>query len=360
MKSEKYFTPVITLVPGFRFGNVFYIITIILVLLTVVPQITFSQNDKVLFELSAKKSLMGTEFEITVVHSSIDTGKKAMYYALREVERIEKVTSNYKDTTEISYVNRNAFGQPVKVSDELFNLIQRSITYSKNLDGLFDITVGPLTDYWGFNSDHPIETEPDKKIIDSLLHFVNYKYLSLDTTNKTISFLKNGVSIDLGGIAKGYALDKACDVLKKKGVNNFLINGGGDIYASGLKADGSKWKVGVKNPRDENKLLAVMEITDMCVATSGDYERYKIINVKRYHHIFNPHDGFPAPFSQSASVITQTCEEGVVLSKYYFIMGYEKIRSSDYETSYPYFIVDSEEKIHYNNLIEDYKLILYR
>ena len=351
MKEKKYF-PVSKFLPG----NTLYLFASILVLISAITQFAFSQNDKVLFQLSAKKSLMGTEFEITVVHSSIDTGKKAMYYALREVERIEKVTSNYKDTTEISYVNRNAFGQPVKVSDELFNLIQRSIACSKRLDGLFDITVGPLTDYWGFNSDHPIETEPDKKIIDSLLHFVNYKYLSLDTINKTISFLKNGVSIDLGGIAKGYALDKASEVLKRNGVSNFLINGGGDLYARGLKADGTKWKLGIKNPRDENKLLAVMEITDMCVATSGDYERYKIINGKRYHHIFNPHDGFPAPLTQSSSVITQTCEEGVVLSKYYFIMGYNKINSSDYGKSHPFFIIDSEGKIHYNNSIEDYKL----
>jgi thiamine biosynthesis lipoprotein len=306
--------------------------------------------------MTARKSLMGTEFEITVVHSSIDSGKKAMYFALREIERIEKVTSNYKDTTEISYVNRNAGEVPVNVSKELFELIKRSKKYSEELNGFFDISVGPLTDYWGFNSSHPIETEPDKKIINSLLSFVSYKYIFLDTINQTISYLKKGVNIDLGGIAKGYALDKACEVLRERGITNFLINGGGDLYASGLKADGTKWKVGIKNPRDETKLLAVLELTNMCIATSGDYERYKIINGIRYHHILNPFNGFPAPISQSSSVIASTCEEGVVLSKYFFILGYNEINSSDYSKNYPYFIVDSEGKTHYNKLIEDYNL----
>ena len=185
---------------------------------------------------------------------------------------------------------------------------------------------------------------------------MSYKYIFLDTINQTISYLKKGVNIDLGGIAKGYALDKACEVLRERGITNFLINGGGDLYASGLKADGTKWKVGIKNPRDETKLLAVLELTNMCIATSGDYERYKIINGIRYHHILNPFNGFPAPISQSSSVIASTCEEGVVLSKYFFILGYNEINSSDYSKNYPYFIVDSEGKTHYNKLIEDYNL----
>lgn len=320
------------------------------------PKISSAQNENVMFELNAKKNLMGTEFEITVVHSSIDTGKAAMYYALKEVERIENVTSNYKDSTEISYVNRNASGYPVKVSDELFQLIKRSLHYSEMLDGYFDISVGPLTNYWGFNSEHPIETEPDKELIKSLLKFVDYKYIILDSVNSTISFLKNGISLDLGGIAKGYAIDRASEVLKNHGVNNFLINGGGDLYASGLKADGSKWKVGIKNPRDESKLLAVLELQDMCIATSGDYERYKIINGIRYHHILNPFTGFPAPVSESSSVITNTCEAGVVLSKYYFILGYDKIMETNFKKVYPFFIVDNDGKLHHNILMTEFGL----
>ncbi|HEY5125253.1 MAG TPA: FAD:protein FMN transferase [Ignavibacteria bacterium] len=313
-----------------------------------------AQDEAVKFELSAKKFLMGTEFEITAVHTNIDSCKKAMYYAFKEVERIEKITSNYKDTTEISYVNRNAFNNPVKISSELFGIIQRSIQYSDKYSGLFDITVGPLTDYWGFNSEHPIETEPDKNIIDSLLKFVGYKNIFLNLTDTAITFLKEGLKIDLGGIAKGYALDKASEVMRNKGVNNFLINGGGDIYVSGRKSKDLKWKVAIKHPRDNEKLAATVELENTGVLTSGDYERYRIINGIRYHHIFNPKTGFPAMESQSASVINYNCEEGVVLSKIYFILGKNGLKNLNEEL--PYFIIDRTGKNYYNNAINSYQL----
>lgn len=280
-----------------------------------------AQTGEIKFEMSASKYLMGTLFQITTVHTSIDSGKKAMYYALMEVERIENVMSNYKDSSEISYVNKYAFLHPVKVKGELFGIISRSIEYSKIFEGYFDITVGPLTNYWGFNSDHPIKTEPDEKRIKELLEFVNYEFIKLNSSDSTISFTKEGVQIDLGGIAKGYALDRAVDVMRKSGVNDFLISGGGDLYASGRKADGKKWVVGIKDPRNNDALLEVFEVENTGILTSGDYERFEIINGKRYHHIFNPKTGFPAPGSQSSTVVTDKCEEGVVLSKLLFIRG---------------------------------------
>jgi FAD:protein FMN transferase len=282
-----------------------------------------AQNSDVKFEMSADKYLMGTEFTITAVHTSIDTCKKAMYYALKEVERIEKFTSNYKDSTEISNVNKNAFLKPVKLSAELFGLIERSIAYSIKYEGLFDITVGPLTNYWGFNSEHPIETEPDSGKIKTLLGLVDYRYIKLDYKDSSVSFIKKGVEIDLGGIAKGYALDRAVEVMRGKGVNDFLINGGGDLYASGRKADGKRWTVGIKNPRNNENLVNVFEAENTGVCTSGDYERYRIINGVRYHHIFNPKTGFPSGTSRSATVIYNNCENGVVLSKILFISGNE-------------------------------------
>jgi FAD:protein FMN transferase len=298
-------------------------VLIILLSLFISRNNIFAQNGEIKFEMSAEKYLMGTEFTVTVVHTSIDSGKKAMYYALREVERIEKVTSNYKDSTEISYVNRNAFFNPVKISHELFGLIERSIGYSKMYDGYFDITVGPLTNYWGFNSDHPIETLPDSGRIKELLEYVDYRFIKLNYKDSAISFLKKGVEIDLGGIAKGYALDRASEVLRKYGVNNFLINGGGDLYASGRKANGSRWVVGIKDPRNNENLTASFEAENTAVCTSGDYERFRIINRVRYHHIFNPKTGFPSNTSQSATVVCGSCETGVVLSKLLFITGTE-------------------------------------
>ncbi|MCX6166333.1 MAG: FAD:protein FMN transferase, partial [Ignavibacteriae bacterium] len=267
-----------------------------------------------------------------------------------------KVMSNYKDSSEISYVNKNAFLKPVKVSTELFGIIERSIAYSNKFDGYFDITVGPLTNYWGFNSDHPIKTEPDENKIKELLEFVNYKFVNLNYKDSSITFLKQGVEIDLGGIAKGYALDTAVEILRKRGVNDFLINGGGDIYASGRKANGEKWVVGIKDPRNNENLVASMEVENTGVCTSGDYERFEIINGKRYHHIFNPKTGYPSETSQSGTVILNNCEYGVVLSKMLFITGMEyKI----FFEEFPYYQITVEGNkvlnVKMNNMINKMK-----
>lgn len=319
-----------------------------------VASAVYPQDSAAVFELSATKFLMGTEFQITAYHTSIDSCRKAMYFALKEVERIENVTSNYRDLTEITYVNNNAFNEPVKVTPELFGLLKRSIDYSAYFEGFFDVTVGPLTDYWGFNSEHPIETVPDSAKIKSLLEFVNYRYVKLDSTNSNVRFLKKGVKIDLGGIAKGYALDRAVGVMRKYGVNDFLISGGGDIYVSGKKPDGSKWIVGIKDPRNGNNLSAELEAGNTGVITSGDYERFRIINGIRYHHIFNPKNGFPVPISQSATVVSDQCERGVVLSKILFILGGE---TNSYFESVPYYRISGNGAVIYNQLLKPFLIM---
>ncbi len=306
----------------------------------------YAQDSSPLFELQVKKNLMGTEFSITALHTSIDTCKKALLKAMKEVERIESFTSNYKKGTEISNVNDSAFNHPVKISTELFQLLERCVSYSEKYNGLFDITVGPITDYFGLNSEHPLVTKPDLKKIDSLLQFTGYKLIQLDKNNQTVKFLRDGMKLDLGGIAKGYAIDKASERLKSEGVKDFLLSGGGDIYVSGFNPKREKWTVGIKNPRDETKLSGAITITDFSAATSGDYERYKIIDGIRYHHIINPKTGTPPLVSQSSTVLVSTCEEGVVLSKVLFILGAEKLAGS--ETDTPYFIIDSEGKPHFN------------
>ena len=304
----------------------------------------YSQGE-VKFEMSASKYLMGTEFVITAVHGNIDSCKKAMYYALREVERIENVMSNYRDSTEISRVNRSAYDNPVKVSGELFGILEKSIDFSKHFNGYFDITVGPLTNYWGFNSEHPIEKEPDGKKIKELLQLVDYNFIKLNYTDSTVSFTKRGVIIDLGGIAKGYALKRASVIMKQRGVNDFLINGGGDIYASGRKSNGMRWIVGIKDPRDNEKIVCELEAENIAICTSGDYERFKIINGVRYHHIFNPKNGFPSYTSQSATVITDDCELGVVMSKMLFILGPE---GDKFFRDMPYYQIDGDGETRYN------------
>jgi thiamine biosynthesis lipoprotein len=266
---------------------------------------------------------MGTEFEITAVHTSIDSMKKAIYYALREVERIQGVMSMQIDTSEVYRINSNAGIKPVKVSYETYSIIERSIEYSKKYNGVFDITIGPVTVRWGFNGDKSVTEIPGQTTIDSLLKLVGYEKIKLNPADTSVYLEQKGMLLDLGGIAKGYAVDRASFIMKEKGITNFIVNGGGDMYVSGYKNPGllQKWSVGIKHPRNENNVLAVFEINDMAVGTSGDYERFAIINGTRYHHIFVPNTGWPSNISQSSTSIATTTEEAVILSKYFFITG---------------------------------------
>lgn len=320
---------------------------------------SYSCAQNQLYEFSASKYLMGTKFDISAVSTSIDSMKKAMYYALREVERIQTVMSSQIDSSEISHVNSSAGIKHVKVSYETYSIIERSINYSKKYDGLFDITIGPITELWGFNTDYPVTKVPDKNTIDSLVKLVNYSYIILNPSDTSVFLKIKGMKLDLGGIAKGYAVDRAAGIMKDYGMINFFVNGGGDMYVSGHKDENHKWVVGIEHPRDKNKLIAELEISDGAVGTSGDYERYVIIDGKRYCHIFNTKTGYPVDISESGTAIASTTEEAVILSKYLFIKGGEKYSADN--NNIPGLIIDSKGKAWYeDSLLKNYNFRLLR
>lgn len=311
-----------------------------------------TRAQEVLFEVSASKFLMGTKFDIVAVYPSVDSCKRIMYYAFKEVERIEHVMSTAIKTSEIYLINQNAGRKRVKVSFETFSIIRRSLEYSKRYGGLFDISIGPISELWGFNSNHPVTEVPDKKVIDSLVKFVDYKEITLDESDTSVFLREFQMNLDLGGIAKGYAIDRAAAILREKGIRNFMVNGGGDVYVSGFKQDSAKWVIGIEHPRDKNKIIGKLELTDFALGTSGDYERYAILDGKRYHHIFDPRTGFPAPLSQSSSALASTTEEAVILSKYLFIIGtngYKEILDTSLIKGV---IVDSSGNIFYDKRLE--------
>lgn len=316
------------------------------------PGIIFSQQPK--YEVTTTKYLLGTVIDITAVHGDIDSMKKAMYYAFREIERIQSIMSVQIDSTEASEINHNAGVAPVKVSMELFSLIKRSVNYSKKFNGLFDITIGPISELWGFSSDKKITSLPDKEIIDSLIKLVDYNLILLDSADTTVMLLKKGMKIDLGGIAKGYAVDRASDIMKKYGMKDFFVNAGGDIYVSGKKSPDRNWVIGIKDPRDEKKIIADFEASDeMAVGTSGDYERFVIINGKRYHHIFNTKTGYPVMISQSGTALAGTAEEAVVLSKIVFITGAEEYLRTKDSSGIMGVIVTEDGKLVYDERLTD-------
>lgn len=296
-----------------------------------------AQTDTTMYKVSVTKFLMGTTVETTARSTDVNYCKKALMTAYSEMQRVENLLSCEKDSSEISEINRSAGIHPVKVSDETVEMLKRAKAYCAKYNGVFDVTIGPLSNLWGFSSDKEIVL-PGKSTIQKLRKLVDYRDLLINEKDTTVFLKKKGMSIDLGGIAKGYAIDRGSAVLKNMGIRNFILNAGGDIYVSGTKDKDSLWKIGIKHPRHTNALIAEFNLNDYAVATSGDYERFKIINGVRYHHILNPASGYPGRLSESSTILAQTAEEADATATYIFLLGWKKTLS-DKNINYPAYCV---------------------
>jgi FAD:protein FMN transferase len=316
-------------------------------LLCVFVQSNYSQ-DSPFYNVKVSKFLMGTVVETDVQGPDIPTCQKALLQAYQEMSRVENLLSYQIRTSEINLVNHEAGVQPIKVSGETFQILKRAQGYSEKFNGLFDVTIGALSDRWGFSDNARKEiTVPSDSEIAALLALVNYKMMILNERDTTVFLEKKGMEIDLGGIAKGYAIDRGVAVLKQNGIQQFFLNAGGDIYTSGRKDGIQKWWVGIKHPRHLDSLIARFKLSDYAVATSGDYERFAMINGKRYHHILDPRNGFPSTQCQSVSILAPTAEEADAIATYVFVLGYPHLKNTP-QFDLPYFIVDGEGGIHYS------------
>ncbi|OGW72823.1 MAG: hypothetical protein A3J72_00400, partial [Nitrospirae bacterium RIFCSPHIGHO2_02_FULL_40_19] len=220
-----------------------------------------------------------------------------------------------------------------------------AIYASEKTNGAFDITIGSVTTLWDFHE----KIKPENRKIKERLPLVNYKNIILDKKSSSVYLKKKGMLIDPGGITKGYAADKAVEALKREGIKSGLVSISGDIKAFGLKPDSKPWKIGIRNPRAENKedeIMATIEVTDMAISTSGDYERYFIIDGKRYHHILNPRTGYPADECRSVSIIAKDGSITDPFSTGIFILGAEKGIKLLEEMGIDGIIVDKNGKIH--------------
>lgn len=291
------------------------------------------------------KMLMDTVVTITVVSDSDSNAEKAIDNAFAVIEKIDGLLNFYSDKSEISAINRNAGTNLVSVSPETMEVIEKATHISELTEGSFDITIGPVMELWNFH----IKKKPDDRTIKSRLHLVDYKSIAINKTGSTVYLKKNNMKIDLGGVAKGYAADKAVEELKKNGIQSGIVSIAGDIKAFGLKPDGRPWKIGIKNPRQKNKddeIIAVMELTDMAISTSGDYERYFIEDGKRYHHLLNPKTGYPADSCQSVSIMAKDGAIADPLSTGIFIIGHERGIKLLEENKISGFMVDKEGRIY--------------
>ncbi len=246
---------------------------------------------------------------------------KEVFAKVRDIE--EKMSVNREDS-EISRVNKNAGKKPVSLSEESFFVISRALEIAEISGGAFDPTVGPLVELWGIGTEK--ERIPEKEEIQELLPLVHYRNVVLNRENREVFLQREGMKLDLGGIAKGYAADSAAAILKEKGVKEAIIDFGGNILVLGKKGGKTPWRVGIQDPRDQRgRFLGIVHLTDSAVVTSGNYERYFTANGKRYHHILDTQTGYPVWNNlDSATIVTKTSTEADALSTAVYSLGLKR------------------------------------
>lgn len=289
--------------------------------------------------------LMGTRFEITVVAPNEDIGYINIDEAVSEIERIEKIISSWDKNSETSLINKNAGIKPVKVSQELFNLIVRAIKISEITDGAFDVTYASMDNIWKF--DGTMDKVPTETEIKNSVSKVGFKKIKLDVENQTVYLSEKGMKIGFGAIGKGYAADKAKDLLVSKEVKGGIINASGDLTTWGTKATGEKWLVGIANPLSKGKVFSWLPIVESSVATSGNYEKYITLNGEKYSHIIDPRTGYPTRGINSVSIFAKQAELCDALATAVFTMGRDVgLHMINQIDGVEAVVVDSENKVH--------------
>jgi len=292
-----------------------------------------------------KMKLMGSRFDITVVANNQQKATNYIHLAVQEITRIEKIISSWDPQSETSKINNNAGIKPVKVSKELFNLIQRSQIISQLTDGAFDISYASMDKIWKF--DGSMTVFPSEEKIKQSVAKVGYKNIILNKKKNTVFLAKKGMKIGFGAIGKGYAADKAKQLLQSKGVKAGIINASGDMNTWGKQPNGQEWLVAITNPMNKNVAFGTFPITHGAVVTSGNYEKYVIYKGKRYTHIINPKTGYPAFGVISATVFAPKAELADALATSIFVMGVNVgINRINQLPNVTCIIIDYEGKIH--------------
>lgn len=268
--------------------------------------------------LYREAAIMGTRCTVELWSEDRAAGNAAIDAVFEEFRRIDRLMSTYKPDSEISAVNARAAQSPVQVSQEFYDLIAQSVEYSKLTRGAFDITYASV----GYLYDYREQVHPDDARIAAALPGINWRHLELLPAQRAIRFRRAGVRIDLGGIGKGYAVDRGIAVLRGRGIERAMVNAGGDTRIIGDRF-GRPWMVGIRNPDDEGKVALRLPLEDAAISTSGDYERYFEEDGVRYHHILDPKTGKSARKLRSVTVITDTATRSDALTKSVFIMGAE-------------------------------------
>jgi thiamine biosynthesis lipoprotein len=274
-----------------------------------------------LLRLEKTGDAMGATYSIVLYGYDWAKMEAATDAAFDEVSRLDALLSNYRPATEWSQVNRHAAEQPVQVSPELFQLLSACLAYSRESEGAFDITVGPLMKLWGFYKGFGRLPAPAE--VAAALPRTGYRHVHLDAAARTVTFDRPGVELDPGGIGKGYAVDRMVDVLRRQGFQIALVSGSdSSIYGMGAPPTEPKgWRVGIKDPRNARRTAAEVFLKDMSMSTSGGYEKFFRAEGRTYTHIMDPRTGYPAQGSLSVSVIAPRTIDSEAWAKPYFVNG---------------------------------------
>jgi thiamine biosynthesis lipoprotein len=285
-------------------------------------------------EDSGYRLVMGTFAHIKAIAKDPHTAKKCVQVAFAELQKVDRRMSDYKSDSEISKVNKDAAKRSVKVSASTFEVLQKSVEFGKLSEGAFDITIAPLTELW--RSAAESNSVPTEAEISEARSKVGYEKLILDANEMTVRFAVDGMKLDLGGIAKGYAIDKAIEAMQTAGAVGGMVDVGGDIRCFGKPPRGKNtWRIGLEDPTEPQggdqtlasaagRVLLVLKLTNAAVATSGGYRRFVLIEGKRYSHIMNRVSGESAEGLSSVTIIAQNATDADALATAVSVMGPEK------------------------------------
>jgi FAD:protein FMN transferase len=264
--------------------------------------------------------LMGNHFEISVVSDDEAWAEERINMAVDEIRRIEQILTTFKEDSETALINQNAGINPVKVSEEVFRLVERSKRISEITQGAFDISYGSIDKrLWNFDKD--MTTLPDPKLAKQMVRLINYRNIILDSQQQTVFLKEEGMRIGFGGIGKGYAAEMAKAVMQNAGVTSGVVNASGDLAAWGYQPDGKPWTIGIVHPDAAHLPFSYMNVTNLAVATSGNYEKFVVIDGKKYSHTINPRTGLPVRGIKSVTIISPNAELCDALATPVTIMG---------------------------------------
>jgi FAD:protein FMN transferase len=269
---------------------------------------------------SKVQKLMGNRFQLSVVSENEDWANERIDAAIDEISRIERLLTTFSPDSQTHLINQNAGIQPVAVDKEVFDLIQRSLRISSLTQGAFDITYGSIDkSLWNF--DTKMTALPDRETAQRMVKLIDYQKVILNQNDSTVFLQEKGMRIGFGGIGKGYAAEMAKRLMITEGVENGVVNASGDLTTWGNQANGKPWTIGIADPNHKNKTFSYLNISNMAIATSGNYEKFVMIDGKKYSHTINPKTGLPVTGIKSVSIIAPNAEIADALATPVTVMG---------------------------------------